>query len=156
MLQQVTRRPATRKRCDDGDCTEKKHCNVIIPKDLENHATDWLPRADVEHRLGTSTYLLVDAPAVLVWLAQLAALEIHTPEWCFDADDEEMNPDRLVLDLDPGEGAGLPDCARVALWCREILEDMGMDTFPATSGSKGIHLYTALDGRSVEHTYELQ
>src|SRR5699024_5963513 len=72
----------------------------------------------------------------------------HTPQWRFDADDEEMNPDRLVLDLDPGEGAGLPDCARVALWCREILEDMGMDTFPVTSGSKGIHLYTALDGSS--------
>ena len=148
MIPQVTRRPATRKRWVDGVGTEKKPGKVFFRKDLEDHAPDWVPRADIEHRDGTSTYPLVDEPAVLVWLAQLAALEIHTPQWRFDADDEEMNPDRLVLDLDPGEGAGLPDCARVALWCREILEDMGMDTFPVTSGSKGIHLYTALDGSS--------
>src|SRR5699024_7256078 len=146
MIPQVTRRPATRKRWVDGVGTEKKPGKVFFRKDLEDHAPDWVPRADIEHRDGTSTYPLVDEPAVLVWLAQLAALEIHTPQWRFDADDEEMNPDRLVLDLDPGEGAGLPDCARVALWCREILEDMGMDTFPGASGSKGIHLYTALGG----------
>ena len=52
----------------------------------------------------------------------------------------------MVLDLDPGEGAGLAECARVAGWCREILTDMGLESFPVTSGSEGIHLYAPLDG----------
>src|SRR5699024_10665507 len=114
--------------------------------DLEEHAPGWIPRADIEHSDGVSTYPLVDEPAVLVWLAQLAALEVHTPQWRFDADLDPARPDRLVLDLDPGEGAGLTECARVAAWCREILTDMGLDSHPVTSGSKGIQLYAPLGG----------
>src|SRR5699024_4244831 len=56
------------------------------------------------------------------------------------------NPDRLVLDLDPGPGTGLADCAELARLSREILTDMGLQTVPVTSGSKGLHLYAALDG----------
>lgn len=146
MIPQAARRPATRKRWVDGVGTAEHPGKVFFRKDLEDHAPDWVPRADIEHRDGTSTYPLVDEPAVLVWLAQLAALEIHTPQWRFDADLAASDPDRLVLDLDPGEGAGLADCARVARWCREILDGMGMASFPVTSGSKGIHLYAPLDG----------
>ncbi len=76
----------------------------------------------------------------------MAALELHTPQWRFDSAGHIGNPDRLVLDLDPGEGVGLIECAEVASWCREILSGMGMPTIPVTSGSKGIHLYAALDG----------
>src|SRR5699024_9835640 len=72
--------------------------------------------------------------------------EVHTPQWRFDDALAPAPPDRLVLDLDPGEGAGLPECARVAAWCREILTDMGLESYPVTSGSKGIHLYAPLDG----------
>lgn len=147
LIPQATRRPATRKRWVDGVGTEKRPGKVFFRKDLEDHAPDWVPRAEIEHQDGTSTYPLVDEPAVLVWLAQLAALEIHTPQWRFD-DGAEGTPDRLVLDLDPGKGAGLAECAQVALWCREILEDMSMDTYPVTSGSTGIHLYAPLDGTS--------
>ena len=57
-----------------------------------------------------------------------------------------MPPDRLVLDLDPGEGAGLAECVEVARLARTILQDVGLDPVPVTSGSKGIHLYAALDG----------
>ncbi|HJB11148.1 MAG TPA: ATP-dependent DNA ligase [Candidatus Brachybacterium merdavium] len=146
LIPQATRRPATRKRWVDGVGTQKKPGKVFFRKDLEDHAPTWVPRADIEHQDGTSTYPLVDEPAVLVWLAQLAALEIHTPQWRFDEEGAQSNPDRLVLDLDPGEGAGLTECAQVASWCREILGDMGMDTYPVTSGSKGIHLYAPLDG----------
>ncbi|MDN5685227.1 MAG: ATP-dependent DNA ligase [Brachybacterium sp.] len=148
MIPQATRRPATRKRWVDGVGTETKPGTVFFRKDLEDHAPDWVPRADLEHSDGTSTYPLVDETAVLVWLAQLAALEIHTPQWRFDDGGGETNPDRLVLDLDPGDGAGLTDCARVAQWCREILTDMDMESYPVTSGSKGIHLYAPLDGTS--------
>ena len=146
MIPQATRRPATRKRWVDGVGTAEHPGSVFFRKDLEDHAPDWVPRADIEHKDGTSTYPLVDETAVLVWLAQLATLEIHTPQWRFDEDLAPSNPDRLVLDLDPGEGAGLPDCARVAQWCREILEGMGMESYPVTSGSTGIHLYAPLDG----------
>lgn len=146
MIPQATRRPATRKRWVDGVGTAEHPGSVFFRKDLEDHAPDWVPRADIEHKDGTLTYPLVDETAVLVWLAQLAALEIHTPQWRFDEDLAPSNPDRLVLDLDPGEGVGLPECARVAQWCREILEDMGMESYPVTSGSKGIHLYEPLDG----------
>lgn len=148
MIPQAARRPATRKRWVDGVGTAEKPGKVFFRKDLEDHAPDWLPRADIEHSDGTSTYPLIEETAVLVWLAQLAALEIHTPQWRFDQDLEPANPDRMVLDLDPGEGAELADCARVAGWCREILTDMGLDAYPVTSGSKGIHLYAPLDGSS--------
>lgn len=148
MVPQATRRPATRKRWVDGVGTAEKPGKVFFRKDLEDHAPDWVPRADIEHSDGTSTYPLIDETAVLAWLAQLAALEIHTPQWRFDEEDRPAPPDRMVLDLDPGEGADLTDCARVAGWCREILTDMGLETYPVTSGSKGIHLYAPLEGDS--------
>lgn len=146
MVPQAMRRPATRKRWVDGVGTAESPGKAFFRKDLEDHAPDWIPRADIEHSDGVSTYPLVDETAVLVWLAQLAALEVHTPQWRFDADLEPARPDRMVLDLDPGEGAGLAECARAAAWCREILTDMGLESFPVTSGSKGIHLYAPLDG----------
>ncbi|MGO2822920.1 MAG: ATP-dependent DNA ligase [Brachybacterium alimentarium] len=148
MIPQITRRAATRKRWVDGVGTTEHPGKVFFRKDLEDFAPDWVPRVDLEHREGTSTYPLVDETAVLVWLAQLAALEIHTPQWRVDGDLEPVNPDRLVLDLDPGEGAGLPQCAEVAQWCREILTDMDLEAYPVTSGSQGIHLYAPLDGAS--------
>lgn len=146
MIPQATRRPATRKRWVDGVGTAEHPGKAFFRKDLEDHAPNWVPRADIEHSDGTSAYPLIDEPAVLVWLAQLASLEIHTPQWRFDEDLTPSNPDRLVLDLDPGSGAGLADCARIACWCREILEDMGLESSPVTSGSQGIHLYAPLDG----------
>ena len=82
-----------------------------------------------------------------MWLAQLAALELHVPQWRFDARGEPGNPDRMVFDLDPGEGMGLADCAEVARLVRDLVSGMGLEAMPVTSGSKGIHLYTALDGR---------
>ncbi|WP_426624423.1 DNA primase small subunit domain-containing protein [Leifsonia sp. McL0607] len=65
------------------------------------------------------------------------------PQWRFDTD---RRPTRMVLDFDPGPGGGLPECAQVALWAKEILDDIGLTTFPVTSGSKGIHVYVPLDG----------
>src|SRR6185437_1177821 len=92
------------------------------------------------------TYPLVNDRATLVWLAQIASLELHVPQWRVGRGDQRHNPDRLVLDLDPGEGATLQDCAEVARLARAILAGMGLDPLPVTSGSKGIHLYAPLDG----------
>ena len=76
----------------------------------------------------------------------MAALELHVPQWRFGRNGARKNPDRMVLDLDPGEGAGLPECVEVAKLVRDLLKGMGLDPMPVTSGSKGIHLYAALDG----------
>ncbi|EMQ99900.1 ATP-dependent DNA ligase [Paeniglutamicibacter gangotriensis] len=146
LVPQAAQRPATRKRWVNGVGTAQDPGPVFFRKDLEDSAPDWVPRATLKHKDHDSTYPLVDNAAVLAWLGQLAALEIHVPQWRFDQDLAPARPDRMVLDLDPGPGAGLGECAAVALMCREVLEGMGLRTFPVTSGSKGIHVYAGLDG----------
>jgi len=149
LIPQITGRPVTRKRWVDGVGTAEEPGEVFFAKDLEDSAPDWIPTGMIRHKTTTNHYPLVEAadgPAVLAWFAQVAALELHTPQWRFGDNGQPRNPDRLVLDLDPGEGVGLAECAEVARWCREILDDMGMTPYPVTSGSKGIHLYAGLDG----------
>ncbi len=147
LIPQVVRRPVTRKRWVDGVGTEDTPGEVFFRKDLEDSAPDWIPTGRIQHSERTNTYPLAEEPAVLAWFAQVAALELHTPQWRFGRNGQPRNPDRLVLDLDPGEGVGLAECAEVARWCREVLDGMGMESFPVTSGSQGIHLYAALDGQ---------
>ncbi|QPK83930.1 ATP-dependent DNA ligase [Corynebacterium qintianiae] len=141
MIPQVTRRPVTRKRWPDGVEGES-----FFRKDLEESAPEWVTVGEIEHSTSVNRYPLVDAPSTLAWFAQVAALELHTPQWRFAPDGSHANPDRMVLDLDPGPGVTMAQTAQVALWCREILDGMGMECVPVTSGSKGIHLYAALDG----------
>jgi bifunctional non-homologous end joining protein LigD len=147
LLPQVAQRPVTRKRWVDGVGTRERPGQVFFRKDLEDSAPSWIPTGRIVHAERTNAYPLANEPAVLAWFAQMAALELHTPQWRFGRNGQPRNPDRLVLDLDPGEGAGLAECAEVARWCREILTDMGLEAFPVTSGSKGIHLYAGLDGK---------
>jgi bifunctional non-homologous end joining protein LigD len=90
---------------------------------------------------------ICDDLATLTWLANLAALELHVHQWTVGRNGQPRNPDRLVIDLDPGEGAGLHECAAVALLVRERLAGRDLDTWAVTSGSKGLHLYAALPGR---------
>ncbi|MFB9618187.1 non-homologous end-joining DNA ligase [Brooklawnia cerclae] len=140
-------RPATRKRWVNGVGTAERPGEVFFHKNLEPGATpEWVHTRPIEHKDGTSTYPLVDDAATLVWLAQLAALEIHTPQWRFGPRGGVHNPDRLVLDLDPGEGAALPECVETAHLAHEILDGMGLVSVPVTSGSKGIHIYAGLGG----------
>ncbi len=135
-------RPVTRKRWPDGVDHEP-----FFAKDLSPGTPDWVPRRAIPHSSGAKEYPLVNDLATLVYLAQTASLELHTPQWTFAPDGTERHPDRLVLDLDPGPGTGLAECATVAAWTREILDGAGLTAFPVTSGSKGIHLYVPLDGR---------
>lgn len=139
LLPHLDGRPVTRKRWPDGVDTEP-----FFAKNLERGAPEWLRRQSIEHSTGTKDYVLVDDVPTLVWLAQTASLELHTPQWRFDADGHPSDPDRLVLDLDPGDDIDLPVVAEVARWARAILTDAGLVPFPVTSGSKGIHLYCAL------------
>jgi bifunctional non-homologous end joining protein LigD len=143
----TSNRPATRKRWVNGVGTAEHPGEVFYQKNLEDGAPDWVARRSIQHSSRTIEYPLVNDRATLTWLAQIAALEIHVPQWQFSRTGEARNPDRLVLDLDPGESVGLAECAEVARLARGILTDMGLDPLPVTSGSKGIHLYSPLDGR---------
>jgi len=146
LIPAAANRLATRKRWVNGVGTADKPGEVFFQKDLEDSAPGWLPRAAITHKDRTIYYPLVNDAATLTWFGQINSIEIHVPQWRVDSHGNQLNPDRLVLDLDPGEGAGLPECREVALLARSILQDVGLDPVPVTSGSKGIHLYAALDG----------
>ena len=139
-------RPVTRKRWVEGVGTADAPADAFFTKQLEPGAPDWIPRQTIQHSDGPKEYPLVEDVPTLVWLAQVAAIELHVPQWRFAPDGLPGRPDRLVLDLDPGPGVGLAQCAEIARFARVILTDMGLDPFPVTSGSKGIHLYAALPG----------
>jgi bifunctional non-homologous end joining protein LigD len=96
---------------------------------------------------GTLTFPIVDDLATLTWLVNLAALELHVHQWTVGRNGRPRNADRLVIDLDPGEPAGLHECCRVALLVRDALADKDLHAKPVTSGSKGLHLYADLPRR---------
>jgi bifunctional non-homologous end joining protein LigD len=90
---------------------------------------------------------IVDDLATLTWLVNLAALELHVHQWTVNRTGRPRNPNRLVVDLDPGEPAGLQECCNVALLVRSRLADRELEARAVTSGSKGLHLYAALPGK---------
>jgi bifunctional non-homologous end joining protein LigD len=146
MIPHLRDRPVTRKRWVDGVGTDEHPGKMFFQKDLDAHTPDWVLRRAIQHRDHANDYPLANDVATLTWLGQIAALELHVPQWRFGRTGDVRRPDRLVLDLDPGPGAGLPECVEVAKAARAILRDMGLEPYPVTSGSKGIHLYAALDG----------
>ncbi|CAI9386558.1 ATP-dependent DNA ligase [Microbacterium sp. T2.11-28] len=141
LLPVLAGRPVTRKRWPEGVDQPP-----FFAKALEQGAPSWLRRHPIEHSSGAKEYPVVEETAALAYLAQVASLELHVPQWRFDRTGDRLPPDRVVLDLDPGPGVGLVECAKVARWCRLVLSDLGMDPVPVTSGSKGIHLYARLEG----------
>jgi len=102
-------RPATRKRWVNGVGTDEHPGEMFFQKNLDDSTPDWIPRGTIEHKNHSNDYPLVNNLATLTWFGQIAALEIHVPQWRFARTGEVKNPDRLVLDLDPGEGAGLQE-----------------------------------------------
>ncbi len=119
----------------DGDAFYSKRCPDYRP--------DWVATArgpgDKE-----IDFCRIDEAATLVWLANLAALELHAP--MAKADDLE-NPSMLVFDLDPGEPATIIECCQVALYLREVLDSVKLVGFAKTSGSKGLQVYVPLNGQ---------
>src|ERR1700748_2998833 len=148
MVPHIAGRAATRKRWPNG-VEQSSFCE----KQLASSAPDWLPRASITHRSGTTTYPIIDSADGLAWVAQQAALEVHVPQWRFVAQwtrskAMELKPGpatRLVFDLDPGEGVTMSQLCEVAYALRALIGGIGLTTFPLTSGSKGLHLYTPLD-----------
>ncbi|QBJ97467.1 ATP-dependent DNA ligase [Rhodococcus sp. ABRD24] len=139
MLPHVIDRPATRKRWPNGVDEPS-----FFEKNLAASAPNWLTWQAVHHKDRTVRYPIFDSAAALAWVGQQAALELHVPQWRF-VDGEPGPATRLVFDLDPGDGVGLPECAQVAFAVRDLVASLGWSAFPVTSGSKGIHVYIPLD-----------
>lgn len=138
MVPHLSRRPVTRKRWPNGVDSGfffERQAPASIPK--------WVPRFSVHHKDRTVEYPLIDSTAGLMLMGQLAALELHVPQWTV-VKGEPGPATRLVFDLDPGADVELNDCARVALAVREHLAAAGLPSYPVTSGSKGIHVYAQL------------
>lgn len=149
LLPLTSGRPATRKRWPDG-----VDADSFFEKNLPRGTPDWVSRVTLEHSDRDVDYPLVDDLATLTWTAQMGALELHVPQWRADRAAfrrGERVPDRLVVDLDPGEGVGLAACVEVALHARADLHERGVtggrEPVPVTSGSKGLQLYVPLTGR---------
>ena len=127
----------------------------FFEKNVPARTPSWLRTAEVPTtgsraaNAGSDTLVfpVVDDLATLTWLVNLAALELHVHQWTVTRAGRPRHPDRLVIDLDPGEPAGLHECCQVALAVRDKLAERGLDARPVTSGSKGLHLYAAVPGR---------
>ncbi|MGA8845987.1 MAG: non-homologous end-joining DNA ligase [Nocardioides sp.] len=104
-------------------------------------------RAGASGSTETLTFPVIDDLATLTWLANLAAIELHVHQWRVGRNGRPRNADRMVIDLDPGEPAGLHECCQVALLVRDKLVERGLDGRPVLSGSKGLHLYATLPSR---------
>ncbi|QIS17567.1 ATP-dependent DNA ligase [Nocardia terpenica] len=139
LLPHIAGRAVTRKRWPNGVDEPS-----FFEKNLAAHAPRWIHRHTVAHSDRRVVYPVIDSVAGLAWLGQQAALEIHVPQWRF-ADGERGPITRLVFDLDPGPDAELAQCALVALSIRDTVRDVGLQAYPVTSGSKGIHVYVPLD-----------
>ncbi|MCW2840811.1 MAG: ATP-dependent ligase [Aeromicrobium sp.] len=146
LLPHVTGRIVTRKRWVDGVGTADRPGDVFFEKNLPDSAPSWIRSVAIEHSNHTNTYPVFDDAAALAWAGQVSALELHVPQWRVDGHGVPQNPDRLVLDLDPGPGAGLAECVEVARRAKALLADLELEPMPVTSGSKGMHLYAPLDG----------
>lgn len=147
MLPHIAGRPVTRKRWPNGVAQDS-----FFEKQLASSAPAWLPRAEVQHRSGITAYPIIEDLDGLAWIAQQAALEVHVPQWRFEAEwtggGRVLKPgqaSRLVFDLDPGEGVSMSQLAQVARAIRDLMSELDLDTFPVTSGSKGVHVYAALE-----------
>jgi len=132
-------RPVTMKRYPNGVDDE-----YFYEKNAPKHRPDWVKTAPIwsRHNRRHINYLLVEDLPTLTWLANLASLEIH-PSLALA---EDINcPTMMVFDLDPGAPANIVQCAQVGIWLRDIFEHWGLQSFPKTSGSKGLQIYVPLN-----------
>jgi bifunctional non-homologous end joining protein LigD len=142
MLPHLRRRAVSFLRMPDG-----VEGQTFYVKNPPNGTPPWVARAEAPSREGAKEHLTLDDLPSLMAMANLGCLEVHVPQW--SAPDASVH-DRLVVDLDPGPGATVVDCARVALAARAVLARDGLTGAVKTSGSKGLHLYASLDRAPAE------
>jgi len=156
MLPHIRDRVMTRLRFPDGVGANRFS---FYEKNAPMGTPDWVRRVDVSTSDGIIDYVVADDEAAVVWLANLAALEMHVPQWTVRSatsvdgivslPEHEPRPgeplaDRVVVDLDPGAGMTIVDSSRAALIVAARLAEDGLIPIAQTSGSKGIQVYAAI------------
>ena len=152
MLPHLASRPVTIKRYPEGVDGQ-----FFYQKNAPAGTPDWVPTARLPSPGSTKSretieYILGGDLPTLIWAANLAALELHTPMWRHPSVGE---PDLLVFDLDPGPPATITKCCQVALLLRPALADLGLEPLAKTSGGKGMQLYARLTGMTSEQASDL-
>jgi bifunctional non-homologous end joining protein LigD len=143
LLPHLRDRPLTLKRYPNG--VEGGH---FYEKQCPSHRPDWVRSEPVELSSKTIHFCVCDDLPTLVWLANLADLELHPS---LSNVPEVGRPSIMAFDLDPGEGTGLRECCEVALILRAALDQLGLESFAKTSGSKGIQVYVPLNVPDVDY-----
>ena len=139
-------RPMTLKRYPNG--VDDK---FFFEKNSPQHRPDWVETVAVysRHAKRTINFTLINSAATLVWTANLAAIELHPSLSCGESLER---PTMVVFDLDPGEPATIKECCEVGVHLHEVFGHLGLESFPKTSGSKGLQVYVPLNRPDV--TYE--
>ena len=138
MLPHCAGRPASFVRAPEGPAGQRWYAKNPPPG-----LPDWVTVREVPSAEGPAPHVVVDSAAALLAMANLGGWEVHVPQWTVAGGPDAH--DRLVFDLDPGPGADLVSCCRIALWLREELAGDGLTACPVVSGAKGLHLYVALE-----------
>ncbi|HEY3725968.1 MAG TPA: DNA ligase D [Solirubrobacteraceae bacterium] len=139
VLPHLRDRPLTLKRYPNGVDSQ-----YFYEKNSPSHRPDWVQTA----RVGSIDYTLAQDRPTLIWLANLADIELHTS---LATGQRPEQPTMLVFDLDPGAPAGIVECCEVALVLRGLFGQIGLESVVKTSGSKGMQMYVPLNG---DATYE--
>ena len=142
LVPHLTGRALTMKRYPEGVDQE-----YFFEKNAPMHRPDWVKTAPIwsESNHRTVNYILANDLPTLVWIANLASIELH-PSLALAAD--IRTPTMIVFDLDPGPPANIVQCAQVGLWVRAIFDHFGLKSFPKTSGSKGMQIYIPLNSKT--------
>jgi bifunctional non-homologous end joining protein LigD len=140
LLPHLKDRPLTLKRYPDG--VEGQH---FYEKQCPSHRPKWVKTTPVAARGKTINFCLANDLPTLVWTANLADLELHTS---LSKARDIKRPTMMAFDLDPGPPATIVECSQVALWLREVFDELGLQSFPKTSGSKGMQIYVPLNTKT--------
>jgi len=142
LVPQLKNKPLTLKRYPNGVDSVP-----FFEKNATKHRPEWVKTVPVwsEGNQRDVNYILCNDLATLVWVANLAAIELH-PSLSLAQD--ILCPRSLVFDLDPGPPANIVQCCQVGLWLREIFKHFNLQSFPKTSGSKGLQIYVPLNTKT--------
>jgi bifunctional non-homologous end joining protein LigD len=152
LLPYLADRPVTLRRYPDGVDGQS-----FFEKNVPRRAPAWvrtveLPTPGSAKGSMTTNFAVVDNLATLVWLANLAMLELHVPQWTVGPRSAQHPPDLLVFDLDPGPPATVVECCRVAERILAVLKQDRLTGYPKTSGGKGLQVYAPLRVRDPQQT----
>ncbi len=144
LVPHLRRRPFTMKRYPDG-----WQGKSFFQKNAPSHMPEWIERAPLpastrEGEKKIIEYALVDDDLALLWMANMGCIDLHA--WSSRVDRPEQ-PDWVMLDLDPSEGSGFDDVVEVARLVKETLDLLELESFPKTSGSRGIHVLVPIARR---------